>query len=168
MTFRSASRSRGPFGRNLGQIKALDGVSFQLADGEILGLVGESGCGKSTLGKTLMGIQAPNEGSILFDGTEIAGRTPSEARALRRRLQYAYQDPGASLDPRWKIGKSLEEPLIIHTKLPRSERLAKVREILTSVGLLGSTTPTCFRTRFPADSSAGSASHAFSCSTRKW
>lgn len=126
---------RGPFGRTLGQIKALDGVRFELADGEILGLVGESGCGKSTLGKTLMGIQAPNEGSILFEGKEIAGRTPREARALRRRLQYAYQDPGASLDPRWKIGKSLEEPLIIHTKLPRSERLTKVGEILTAVGL---------------------------------
>lgn len=126
---------RGPFGRSLGQIKALDGVSFTLENGEILGLVGESGCGKSTLGKTLMGIQAPTHGSILFDGTEIAGRTPREARALRRRLQYAYQDPGASLDPRWKIGRSLEEPLIIHTELPRKERLAKVREILASVGL---------------------------------
>ncbi|WP_066180294.1 ABC transporter ATP-binding protein [Hoeflea olei] len=126
---------RGPFGRTLGQIKALDSVSFDLNEGEILGLVGESGCGKSTLGKTLMGIQGPNEGSILFEGKEIAGRTPREARALRRRLQYAYQDPGASLDPRWKIGKSLEEPLIIHTKLPHGERMTKVREILTSVGL---------------------------------
>ncbi|MAC80085.1 MAG: oligopeptide ABC transporter ATP-binding protein [Rhodobacteraceae bacterium] len=126
---------RGPFNRKLGQIRALDGVSFDLAPGEILGLVGESGCGKSTLGKTLMGIQAPNSGSIRFEGKEIAGRTPREARALRRRLQYAYQDPGASLDPRWKIGKSLEEPLIIHTDLPRKERLKKVGEILTSVGL---------------------------------
>ncbi|MHC9236259.1 ABC transporter ATP-binding protein [Pseudooceanicola sp. 502str34] len=126
---------RGPFARKLGEIKALDGIGFDLAQGEILGLVGESGCGKSTLGKTLMGIQAPTSGSITFEGKEIAGRTPREARALRRRLQYAYQDPGASLDPRWKIGKSLEEPLIIHTDLPRKERLAKVREILTSVGL---------------------------------
>ncbi|MCA2012293.1 ATP-binding cassette domain-containing protein [Cereibacter sphaeroides] len=126
---------RGPFARKLGAINALDGVSFDLAEGEILGLVGESGCGKSTLGKTLMGIQAPTSGSIVFEGKEIAGRSPREARELRRRLQYAYQDPGASLDPRWKIGKSLEEPLIIHTKLPRAERLAKVREILTSVGL---------------------------------
>lgn len=126
---------RGPFARKLGEIKALDGVGFDLAHGEILGLVGESGCGKSTLGKTLMGIQAPTSGSITFEGKEIAGRTPAEARELRRRLQYAYQDPGASLDPRWKIGKSLEEPLIIHTDLPRKERLKKVREILTSVGL---------------------------------
>ncbi len=126
---------RGPFARKLGEIKALDGVSFTLQQGEILGLVGESGCGKSTLGKTLMGIQPPTSGSITFEGTEIAGRTPREARALRRRLQYAYQDPGASLDPRWKIGKSLEEPLIIHTKLPRRERMQKVAEILTSVGL---------------------------------
>lgn len=126
---------RGPFGRRLGEIKALDGVGFDLAHGEILGLVGESGCGKSTLGKTLMGIQAPTSGSIIFEGKEIAGRTPREARELRRRLQYAYQDPGASLDPRWKIGKSLEEPLIIHTDLPRKERLEKVGQILASVGL---------------------------------
>lgn len=126
---------RGAFGRNLGEIKALDHVGFDLAQGEILGLVGESGCGKSTLGKTLMGIQAPNDGSISFKGQEIAGRTPREAKDLRRTLQYAYQDPGASLDPRWKIGKSLEEPLIIHTDLPRADRLEKVREILTAVGL---------------------------------
>jgi len=126
---------RGVFGRQEGAIKALDGVTFELHHGEILGLVGESGCGKSTLGKTLMGIQKPTAGSVQLDGKEIAGRTPKEARALRRRLQYAYQDPGASLDPRWKIGKSLEEPLIIHANLPRKERLQKVREILQAVGL---------------------------------
>ncbi|MFG6583284.1 ABC transporter ATP-binding protein [Sulfitobacter sp. 1A12779] len=126
---------RGVFGRQDGAIKALDGVTFELHHGEILGLVGESGCGKSTLGKTLMGIQKPTAGSIQLDGKEIAGRTPKEARALRRRLQYAYQDPGASLDPRWKIGRSLEEPLIIHANLPREERLQKVTEILQAVGL---------------------------------
>ncbi|KZX92030.1 MULTISPECIES: ABC transporter ATP-binding protein [unclassified Sulfitobacter] len=126
---------RGVFGRQEGAIKALDGVTFELHHGEILGLVGESGCGKSTLGKTLMGIQKPTAGSVQLDGKEIAGRTPKEARALRRRLQYAYQDPGASLDPRWKIGKSLEEPLIIHANLPRKERLQKVTEILQAVGL---------------------------------
>lgn len=126
---------RGPFGRSQGNIRALDGVSFDLLYGEILGLVGESGCGKSTLAKTLMGIQKPTDGSIIFEGKEISKRTPGEARALRRRLQYAYQDPGASLDPRWKIGKSLEEPLIIHMTLSRKERLQKVSDILVAVGL---------------------------------
>lgn len=140
----------GPFGRRLGEIRALDGVSLHLAQGEILGLVGESGCGKSTLGKTLMGIQKPTSGSILLDGNEIAGQSPRAARALRRRLQYAYQDPGASLDPRWKIGKSLEEPLLIHTELPRDERLRKVAEILVAVGL-----PAGHANLFPHEISGG-------------
>ncbi len=141
---------RGPFGRNEGEIKALDEVAFDLRAGEILGLVGESGCGKSTLGKTLMGIQHPDSGSILLEGREIAGRSPREARALRRRLQYAYQDPGASLDPRWKIGSSLEEPLIIHTALNRRQRREKVAEILSSVGL-----PAGHANLFPHEISGG-------------
>lgn len=126
---------KGSFGRKTGEIRALDGVTFDLMPGEILGLVGESGCGKSTLGKTIMGIQAPTAGQIVFDGHDIAGRSPKEARALRRRLQYAYQDPGASLDPRWRIGRSLEEPLVIHTDLPKAERWQKVEEVLVAVGL---------------------------------
>lgn len=126
---------RGSFGRRLGQIRALDGVSFDLHDGEILGLVGESGCGKSTLGKTVMGIQAPTSGGIVFQGRDIAGQSPKQARAQRSRLQYAYQDPGASLDPRWRIGRSLEEPLVIHTNLDTQARKRKVTEILTAVGL---------------------------------
>ncbi len=126
---------RGSFGRKLGLIRALDGVSFDLQDGEILGLVGESGCGKSTLGKTVMGIQAPTSGRIVFEGRDIAGQSPKQARAQRSRLQYAYQDPGASLDPRWRIGRSLEEPLIIHTDLDAGARKRKVAEILTAVGL---------------------------------
>lgn len=126
---------RGSFGRRLGEIRALDDVSFDLMPGEILGLVGESGCGKSTLGKTVMGIQHPDDGAILFEGRDIAGQSPRKARETRSRLQYAYQDPGASLDPRWRIGRSLEEPLIIHSSLSPKERKEKVRSILASVGL---------------------------------
>ena len=126
---------RGAFGRTIGHIRALDGISFDLAQGEILGLVGESGCGKSTLGKSIIGIQKPNEGQVVFEGRDIAGKSPREAKEQRSRLQYAYQDPGASLDPRWRIGKSLEEPLIIHTRLPPRERSQKVADILDAVGL---------------------------------
>ncbi|WEX09142.1 oligopeptide/dipeptide ABC transporter ATP-binding protein [Chelativorans sp. AA-79] len=126
---------RGAFGRTRGEIRALDDVSFDVKKGEIFSLVGESGCGKSTLGKTVMGIQNPTSGDIVFEGNNVAGQSPSAARAQRSRLQYAYQDPGASLDPRWRIGRSLEEPWVIHTKLGRDERRAKVKEILAAVGL---------------------------------
>ncbi|MCC7274078.1 MAG: ABC transporter ATP-binding protein [Alphaproteobacteria bacterium] len=126
---------RGAFNRRRGWVKALDDVSFDLRQGEILGLVGESGCGKSTLGKTIMGIHQPDAGEIWFEGRQIAGLSPAASRPVRRHLQYAYQDPGASLDPRWKIGRSLHEPLVIHTDLSAADREARVREILKAVGL---------------------------------
>ncbi len=123
------------FGMRTGWLKALDDVSLDVKPGEILGIVGESGCGKSTLGKTVMGIHRPTGGSICFEGNEISNLRPDKSRALRRRLQYSYQDPGASLDPRWKIGRSLDEPLRIHTDLAGSERQSRVREIVKAVGL---------------------------------
>jgi len=126
---------RGPFNRRMGSIKAVDDVSFDLMPGEIFGLVGESGCGKSTLGKTIMGIHRPDAGEIWFGGQQIAHLPPVGARAVRRNLQYAYQDPGASLDPRWKIGRSLHEPLAIHSALAPTEREARIRDILKAVGL---------------------------------
>jgi oligopeptide/dipeptide ABC transporter ATP-binding protein len=126
---------RSAFGRRVGWLRAVDGVSLTVLPGETLGLVGESGCGKSTLGKTVMGIHAPTAGDIRFAGREI-GRLPRRARrGVAKDLQYVYQDPGASLDPRWKVGPLLHEPLKIHTALSRAEREREVRAILAAVGL---------------------------------
>lgn len=126
---------RNVWGRRTGWLRALDDVSFDVARGEILGIVGESGCGKSTLGKTLMGILRPTEGQVRFEGADIAGLSPAASRRQREHLQYCYQDPGASLDPRWTIRGALHEPLVVHTKLAAAEREARVREILRAVGL---------------------------------
>lgn len=126
---------RNDWGIRTGWLRALDGVSLRMRRGEILGVVGESGCGKSTLGKTIAGIHAPSGGSVKFEGNEIGDLSPSDGRALRRNLQYCYQDPGASLDPRWKIGRALEEPLVVHTSLSRTQREERVREVLSAVGL---------------------------------
>ncbi len=126
---------RNAWSRRTGVVRALDGVSFAVARGEVLGVVGESGCGKTTLGKTIVGIHRAAAGSIRFEGKEIAARSPTAGSAPRRNLQYCYQDPGASLDPRWKIGRSLQEPLVIHSRLSGAERRARVRDVLRAVGL---------------------------------
>jgi oligopeptide/dipeptide ABC transporter ATP-binding protein len=126
---------RNVWKRRVGWLRALDDVSFSVRRGEVLGLVGESGCGKSTLGKTLMGIHTATAGRVVFEGHDIAGLKPHQSRRFREHLQYCYQDPGASLDPRWTIRGSLHEPLIVHTDLPEPEREARVREILRAVGL---------------------------------
>jgi oligopeptide/dipeptide ABC transporter ATP-binding protein len=127
--------TRNAFGRRTGWLRAVDGVSLAVWPGETLGLVGESGCGKSTLGKTVMGIFPPTAGEIRFLGREIGRLTGRERRKVARDLQYVYQDPGASLDPRWKINRSLHEPLLIHTALSRAEREEQVQAILREVGL---------------------------------
>ena len=126
---------RNAFGRRIGELRAVDGVSLDVAPGETVGLVGESGCGKSTLGKTVIGIFAPTAGEIRFLGHEIGHLRRRERRKVARDLQYVYQDPGASLDPRWKIRPLLHEPLKIHTTLSRAERDREVQGILRAVGL---------------------------------
>jgi oligopeptide transport system ATP-binding protein len=126
---------RNMFGYKTGAVRALDGVSFEVLRGETLGIVGESGCGKSTLGKTLAGIYRPDGGRIVFEGRDIAGQSASRRRAGAKRLQYCYQDPGNSLDPRWTVRRSLAEPLVVHTALKARERGDRVREIIQQVGL---------------------------------
>jgi oligopeptide/dipeptide ABC transporter ATP-binding protein len=126
---------RNTFGIKTGLVRALDGVSFEVQPGETLGIVGESGCGKSTLGKVLAGIHPLSSGTIAFEGQQISQLRVRERRALAPRLQYCHQDPGNSLDPRWTIRRSLEEPLVVHTKLGTAERLIRIRDLLRQVGL---------------------------------
>ncbi len=136
--------------RRIGWIKAVDGVSFTINKGEIFGIVGESGCGKSTLGKTILGIYRPNEGSVVFKGEVITGLPKKKAQKVREGLQYVYQDAGASLDPMWIIAKTLREPLLIHTRLPKAEIEEKIRTVLSAVGLRGE-----HLSRYPHEFSGG-------------
>jgi oligopeptide/dipeptide ABC transporter ATP-binding protein len=126
---------RNAFGLATGHLRALDGVSFDLKIGETLAVVGESGCGKSTLGKTLAGILKPTTGSIRFGGHDITNQVGAQRRGTATNLQYVYQDPGNSLDPRWTIRRSLDEPLLVHTSLSRAERTERIKRILEAVGL---------------------------------
>ena len=126
---------RNMFGWKTGAVRALDGVSFEVRSGETLGIVGESGCGKSTLGKALVGIHPPGGGRIVFEGKDITGQSANERRAVAPKLQYCYQDPGNSLDPRWTVRRSLAEPLIVHTALTPSDRNARIAKIMQQVGL---------------------------------
>ncbi|WP_421683208.1 ABC transporter ATP-binding protein [Stutzerimonas urumqiensis] len=116
-------------------VRALNGVSFELAAGETLAVVGESGCGKSTLARALTLIEPPTEGSLRIAGTEVAGASKAERRQLRRDVQMVFQNPYASLNPRRKIGDQLAEPLLINTDLSRAERRERVQAMMQQVGL---------------------------------
>jgi oligopeptide/dipeptide ABC transporter ATP-binding protein len=126
---------RSFFGAKVGVVRALDGVSFDVRPGETLGIVGESGCGKSTLGKALVGIHTPDDGKIIFEGADITERPAAARGGIAARLQYCHQDPGNSIDPRWTVRRSLNEPLIVHTALGVPEREARIRAILQQLGL---------------------------------
>lgn len=121
--------------RQVGWVKAVDDVSFNVSKGEVMGVVGESGCGKSTLAKTILGLYRPDEGQVIFKHRVLNKLPPEEARKVRREIQYVYQDSGASLDSWWTIKRLLREPLVIHTNMHRSEMDEKVLTMLQAVGM---------------------------------
>jgi oligopeptide transport system ATP-binding protein len=123
------------FERHIGDVRAVDGVSFTLRRGETLGLVGESGCGKSTTGRAMIRLNAPTEGSITFDGIDLASLSGPDLRRIRRRMQMIFQDPYSSLNPRMTAGGIVGEPLDIHAIGSRQERRERVRELMSTVGL---------------------------------
>ena len=116
-------------------LRAVDGVSFDIARGETLALVGESGCGKSTVARMLVGLYGLTRGDIRFDGQPLSRMSEPGGRALRKRLQMIFQDPYASLNPRWRVGRIIAEPMLTHTQATAAERSARVGELLTQVGL---------------------------------
>jgi peptide/nickel transport system ATP-binding protein len=133
-----------------GQVRAVDDVSFDIQQGETLGLVGESGSGKSTLGRLLLRLIEPTLGSVRYDGRDLLGAGRNEMRRLRRDMQIIFQDPFGSLDPRMRVEEIVAEPLVIHEKMGREARRTRVAELLRAVGLDASA---C--SRFPHEFSGG-------------
>ena len=133
-------------------VHAVEGVSFTLRRGEMLALVGESGCGKTTTAQSVLRLVRSNAGSIRFDGTDITTLSSGELRGLRRRMQIIYQDPYESLDPRFRVRATVEEPLIVHGIGTREERR---REIASALQLTGLDPPELFLDRYPHELSGG-------------
>jgi len=125
----------GLLSRHLGDVKAVDGVSFYIEEGEALGLVGESGCGKSTLGRVILRLEEPTEGEIIYRSTDITKLNKRGLRELRKEMQMIFQDPQSFLDPRMTVGQSIGEALLIHGMKDDKEREQRVTEILERVGL---------------------------------
>ena len=140
----------GVFSTKVGEVKAVDDVSFEIRKGETLGLVGESGCGKSTLGRTLLRLYSPTAGNIYLSGQQISHLNMSSMRPLRKKIQMIFQDPFDSLNSRHTVGMILEEPLLIFEKMSRSERNKRVLELLDKVGL-----PRSAINRYPHEFSGG-------------
>ncbi len=136
--------------RHIGDVQAVDGVSFTLRRGETLGLVGESGCGKSTTGRALIRLYRPTSGRVIFDGTDLSTLPDAAMRPMRRRMQMIFQDPYSSLNPRMTAGGIIGEPLEIHRIGNGRERRERVRELLATVGLNPE-----FANRYPHEFSGG-------------
>ncbi len=136
--------------RPLGEIKAVDGVSLEIGQSEVLGLVGESGCGKSTLGRTILRLEQPTGGEIIFNGMDVAALNKQELRKLRGKMQIIFQDPDSSLDPRVTVGGSIEEALIVHGVADPAERAGRVAALMEKVGLEAG-----FAERYPHEFSGG-------------
>lgn len=141
---------RGVFRRQVGAVRAVDGVSFDIYRGETLGLVGESGCGKTTLGRTILQLYKPTSGKVIFDGVDLVTLSDNEMRQMRQRLQIIFQDPYASLNPRMTIGDTLAEPLRVHGMGNEQEIRKAVRELLELVRLSPD-----FASRYPHEFSGG-------------
>jgi oligopeptide transport system ATP-binding protein len=125
---------KGVLGRVSNHVRAVDGVNFDLAAGETLGVVGESGCGKSTLGRIILRLIEPSGGSVVFDGHDLSQLNPAALRAQRRAMQIIFQDPYSSLNPRMTVGQTLAEPLRLHG-LHKGRETERVAELLHTVGL---------------------------------
>jgi oligopeptide/dipeptide ABC transporter ATP-binding protein len=128
-------QSGGLFARSAPPVRAVDGVSFEVAQGETLALVGESGCGKSSVGRTILRLQEPTRGKAIFDGVDIFALERDELRRLRRRMQIIFQDPYSSLNPRMTIGAAIAEGIEIHRLAPKAEIPRRVAALLEEVGL---------------------------------
>jgi oligopeptide/dipeptide ABC transporter ATP-binding protein len=141
---------RGLFGGQAGSVRAVDGVSFDVMPGETLGIVGESGCGKTTLGRSILRLIEPTTGTVTFDGINVLSLKGGELRRLRRQMQIIFQDPFSSLNPRMSIGAIIREGLTIHRIAEGTAAEARVRQLLSEVGLRPE-----YASRYPHEFSGG-------------